>query len=168
MQQLRLDAEAASGVPYSAVIAARAACLYDRLGLEAFKQLSTSFYARVYADVGWFRDIFANTTRDAAIRNQYEFLVEQFGGPPLYSDRKGHVALLGRHAPYPVTTRAARRWLEHMRAALEETNAIDEAASESMMGYFRHMASFVVCGRQLVNPARTVGYFGKHDGGKGS
>lgn len=168
MQQLRADAEAASGVPYSAVTTARAAGLYDRLGLDVFKQLSAAFYARVYADTGWFRDIFANTTREAAERNQYEFLVEQFGGPPLYSTRKGHVALLGRHAPYPVTTRAARRWLEHMGAALEEVDGISEDTRRTMMGYFRHMASFVVCGRELVNPARTVGYFGKHDGGKGS
>ncbi|WMV42829.1 hypothetical protein MTR67_036214 [Solanum verrucosum] len=37
----------------------------------------------------WFRSIFSNSSKEDAIRNQYEFFVQRMGGPPLYSERKG-------------------------------------------------------------------------------
>ncbi len=166
MQKLREDAERKSGVPFTAVEKARSAKLYERLGLEVFKKLSTAFYERVYSDEQWFRDIFANTTRAAATRNQYEFLVQEFGGPPLYEERKGHTALLGRHSPYPISHAAAKRWLEHMKSALESVPEIDAETRETMFAYFQHMASFIVYGKELLNPTRTVGYFGKHGEGE--
>ncbi|XP_024539697.1 two-on-two hemoglobin-3-like [Selaginella moellendorffii] len=56
--------------------------LDKKLGHETFVKLSTNFYSRVYA-----HDI------------------QRMGGPPLYSRRKGHPALIGRHGLYPVTER---------------------------------------------------------------
>lgn len=45
---------------------------------------------RVYDDEEeWFRLIFANSKKEEAIQNQYEFFVQRMGGPPLYSQRKG-------------------------------------------------------------------------------
>lgn len=45
---------------------------------------------RVYDDEEeWFRSIFANSKKEEAIQNQYEFFVQRMGGPPLYSQRKG-------------------------------------------------------------------------------
>lgn len=45
---------------------------------------------RVYDDDDeWFRSIFANSKKEEAIQNQYEFFVQRMGGPPLYSQRKG-------------------------------------------------------------------------------
>lgn len=45
---------------------------------------------RVYDDEEeWFRSIFANSKKEDAIQNQYEFFVQRMGGPPLYSQRKG-------------------------------------------------------------------------------
>lgn len=165
MQQLRENAEGKSGVPYSAVEKARAAGLYERIGVDGFKRLSAEFYNRVYSDEAWFRAIFSNTTKAAAIRNQFEFLVQDLGGPHLYEARKGHTALLGRHAPYPVTHEAAARWLQHMHAALECVPEIDAEARLVLRDYFTHMASFVVFGKEMLNPLRTVGYFGKHKEG---
>ncbi|CDY50504.1 BnaC01g44420D [Brassica napus] len=43
------------------------------------------------------------------------------GGPPLYSQRKGHPALIGRHHPFPLTHEAAERWLQHMQNAMDES-----------------------------------------------
>lgn len=48
------------------------------------------FVCRVYDDdQEWFRKIFASSTKEDAIRNQYEFFVQRMGGPQLYSQRKG-------------------------------------------------------------------------------
>jgi hypothetical protein len=52
------------------------------------------FACSVYDDdQEWFRSIFVNSTKEDAIRNQYEFFVQRMGGPPLYSQRKGNFNL---------------------------------------------------------------------------
>jgi hypothetical protein len=46
--------------------------------------------SRVYEDEEeWFREIFAGFKKEEAIQNQYEFVVQRMGGPPLFSQRKG-------------------------------------------------------------------------------
>lgn len=50
------------------------------------------FY-RVYEDEEeWFREIFGGSKKEDAIQNQYEFLIQRMGGPPLFSQRRGKVA----------------------------------------------------------------------------
>jgi truncated hemoglobin YjbI len=38
----------------------------------------------------WFREIFSGSKKEDAIQNQYEFLVQRMGGPPLFSQRRGN------------------------------------------------------------------------------
>lgn len=165
MQRLRQLAESECGVPYDAVEEARKANLYERIGRDKLALLSEAFYARVYADEEWFRNLFANTTREAAIRNQREFFAQEFGGPRDYELRKGHTALLGRHGPYAIEENAARRWLELMNLALHDVE-IEGENRRLIWNYLNHMAWFVVHGRKLVNGMRTVGYYGKHREGQ--
>ncbi|KAK8997911.1 hypothetical protein V6N11_012447 [Hibiscus sabdariffa] len=99
----------------------------------------------------WFRSIFVNSKKEEAIQNQYEFFVQRMGGPPLYSQRKGHLALIGRHRPFPLTHQAAKRWLHHMEKALENTPDIDADSKVKMMNFFRHTAFFLVAGDELKN-----------------
>jgi len=116
--------------------------LYEQLGSELIIKLSTEFYARVYADEDWFKDIFPKNGMQGAIRNQYEFFIQRFGGPPLYSQRKGHPALRARHAKFNITKPAADRWLQHMTAAVEEVK-IPQDAKEKMLEFFNHTAYFL-------------------------
>ncbi|XP_070038570.1 group 2 truncated hemoglobin 3-2 isoform X1 [Nicotiana tomentosiformis] len=104
----------------------------------------------------WFRSIFSNSSKEDAIRNQYEFFVQRMGGPPLYSQRKGHPALIGRHRPFPVTHKAAERWLHHMQLALDSATDIDEDSKIKMMNFFRHTAFFLVAGDELKNQNQAV------------
>lgn len=165
MQRLHDLAEADSGTPYSAVTEARSANLYHLIGAGKLSALSTAFYTRVYADEPWFRAIFANTTRAAAEQNQRDFLAQEFGGPRAYEARKGHTALIGRHGPYTVDARAAQRWVALMFSAIDDV-AINGQLKQLLRGYFSHMAYFIVHGKQLVSPMRTVGYYGKHTEGE--
>jgi hypothetical protein len=51
----------------------------------------------------WFREIFSGSKKEDAIRNQYEFLVQRMGGPPLFSQRRGNLidsASLNSKAPF--------------------------------------------------------------------
>ncbi|KAG7366951.1 bacterial-like globin-domain containing protein [Nitzschia inconspicua] len=86
--------------------------IYERLGEEGLLELSTLFYDRVFRDdrETWFLNIFSSSTKQQAIDNQYRFLVQTFGGPELYKEKKGkYTRLAGRHANYNIGRRAADR-----------------------------------------------------------
>ncbi|OIT31645.1 PREDICTED: two-on-two hemoglobin-3 [Nicotiana attenuata] len=157
MQSLQQKASEWSGVDPNDAFAIDETNLFEKLGLQTFINLSTNFYNRVYDDEEeWFRSIFSNSSKEDAIRNQYEFFVQRMGGPPLYSQRKGHPALIGRHRPFPVTHKAAERWLHHMQLALDSVTDIDEDSKTKMMNFFRHTAFFLVAGDELKNPNQGV------------
>ncbi|XP_027082069.1 two-on-two hemoglobin-3 isoform X1 [Coffea eugenioides] len=168
MQSLQEKAAEWSGVDAEDAFAIDGTNLYEKLGLQTFINLSTNFYERVYADEEeWFRSIFSKSKKEDAIQNQYEFFVQRMGGPPLYSQRKGHPALIGRHRPFPVTHRAAERWLNHMQQALDATSDIDLDSKTKMLNFFRHTAFFLVAGDELKNqnqaaPCKNCKHPGKH------
>nr|KAJ0202291.1 hypothetical protein LSAT_V11C600303380 [Lactuca sativa] len=73
--------------------------------------INISEHHRVYDDEEErFTSIFANSKKEDVIQNQYEFFVQRMGGRPLYSQRKGHPALIGRHRPFLVTHNVAEKW----------------------------------------------------------
>ncbi|CAJ2643329.1 unnamed protein product [Trifolium pratense] len=127
--------------------------LFQKLGgLQTFINLSTNFYNRVYDDdEEWFRSIFDKSDKDKAIQNQYEFLVQRLGGPPLYSQRRGHPALIARHRPFHLTHKAAERWLHHMQQALDNTSHIDDDSKIMLINFFRHTAYFLLAGIEQKN-----------------
>lgn len=47
------------------------------------------------------------------------FLIQFWGGPRSYSERRGHPRLRLRHAPFRVDRAAHDAWLHHMRTALD-------------------------------------------------
>jgi truncated hemoglobin YjbI len=100
--------------------------IYDLLGAETIEALSRRFYEKVYADTDpEFRSMFPADS-ERAIRNQYEFLIQRFGGPPLYSSRKGPPALRARHARFAITSGHVQRWLCYMREAMIEVGIAEE------------------------------------------
>ncbi|KAI5354693.1 hypothetical protein PRUPE_1G454300 [Prunus persica] len=150
MQSLQAKAAEWSGVDSADAFAIDESNLFEKLGLQAFVNLSTNFYNRVYDDEQeWFRSIFASSKKEDAIQNQYEFFVQRMGGPNLYSQRRGHPALIARHRPFPVTHEAAERWLHHMQQALDTSSDIDAESKLKMMNFFRHTAFFLVAGDEL-------------------
>ncbi|XP_074585717.1 group 2 truncated hemoglobin 3-2-like [Curcuma longa] len=158
MQSLQQKASEWSGVAASDAFAIDETNLFKTLGgIQPFIDLSSNFYNRVYDDdEEWFRSIFSNSRKEDAIRNQYEFFVQRMGGPNLYSQRKGHPALIGRHAPFPVTHQAAERWLHHMQQALNITTSIDPDSKVKMMNFFRHTAYFLVGGNEMTRERQQV------------
>ncbi|KAJ1396380.1 hemoglobin [Sesbania bispinosa] len=152
MQSLQQKAAEWSGVQTANAFTIDDTNLFQKLGLQTFVNLSTNFYNRVYDDEEeWFRSIFSKSEKENAIQNQYEFLVQRMGGPSLYSQRRGHPALIARHKPFPVTHEAAERWIYHMQQALDSTSDIDDDSKTRMMNFFRHTAYFLVAGVEQKN-----------------
>lgn len=121
--------------------------IYERLGTEPFRKLSTEFYARVFNDeLQWFRNIFKSSSIEEATQNQMEFFIQRLGGPALYSERKGHPALIMRHLKFNMSLKATERWVFHMQQALEATPEIDADSRERMLDFFTHTAYFLHIG----------------------
>lgn len=116
--------------------------LYDLLGSELIWRLSTAFYRRVDTDPDeWFRSIFPDDLTEA-VQNQAEFFIQRLGGPPLYSQRKGHPALRARHARFTIPKAAAARWLKHMIEAMDEVGVPDDAR-DRLEEFFADTAQFL-------------------------
>lgn len=162
MQALTACAYAGSGVSRAESLALDNVNLYERLGQKTIEEVSSTFYDRVFSDEEWFRSIFSASTKREAIRNQADFLVERLGGPKLYTQRKGkYHRLIARHAPYDLNSRSAKRWLEHMKAALDSSAGVDPDSKALLMSYFSHMAYFFAAGKEMTNPSNLVDYHNK-------
>lgn len=147
MRHLNPIIEEKTGISEQEAFAIDDTNLYEKLGEVVFKTLSRNFYTRVYNDEQkWFRNIFKHKDFEEAIANQHDFFMQRMGGPPYFSERKGHPALIARHMNFNMSEKSAQRWLFHMRAALAETEGIDENTANIMMKYFTHTAFFLSLG----------------------
>jgi hemoglobin len=112
--------------------------LYEVVGGQPFfDALVDRFYKRVESDPvlrPLYPDDLAPGRRALAL-----FLGQYWGGPPVYSEEKGHPRLRMRHAPFAIGQRERDAWLTAMLASVDEADA-PEVAREMMRDYFE-MAS---------------------------
>jgi hemoglobin len=93
---------------------------YDAVGgAETFHRLIAAFYRRV-ADDPILRPLYPEEDLGPAEIRFRMFLEQYWGGPRVYSEERGHPRLRMRHGPFAVTPTARDRWLELMRAAMDE------------------------------------------------
>ncbi|KAL7529852.1 hypothetical protein ACHAWF_003136 [Thalassiosira exigua] len=166
--ELRSKAHSLSGVTYEQSLLASTALapsLLERIGgSEGFRTLAELFYARVFADASnpWFLGIFASSTKSEAVDNQHRFLVQTFGGPELYREKKGkYTRLVGRHANYKIGPPAAERWMHHMERAIDEHEALKgekhDEAREFLKMYFRYTAYYIVVASEYMRDDQLSG-----------
>ena len=93
--------------------------LYDAIGgTETFRRLVAAFYAGVAQDPV-LRALYPEDDLGPAEERLRLFLIQYWGGPTTYSERRGHPRLRMRHAPFAIDAAARDAWLRHMRAALD-------------------------------------------------
>ena len=73
----------------------------------------------------------------------FDFLSGWLGGPPLYSQKKGHPRLRMRHRAYAIGTVERDEWMLCMTQALTEQVA-DAVLREALIDTFAHMANHLV------------------------
>jgi hemoglobin len=106
------------------------ASLFDRVGgTPFFARLVDRFYAGVESDpvllAVYPHGDFAGPRHRLTL-----FLVQYWGGPTTYNEERGHPRLRMRHAPFAIGSLERDRWLVHMRSAIDESVAPDDARAE--------------------------------------
>lgn len=94
--------------------------LYEAVGgMSFFEALVDRFYEGVSKDPELLRLYPEPEDLSDARRKLTLFLGQYWGGPPTYSQERGHPALRMRHAPFAIGTGERDRWLTHMLAAVD-------------------------------------------------
>src|SRR4029453_12263548 len=107
----------------------QAISFYEAVGGEpTFRRLLAGFYRRV-ADDPVLRPLYPEEDLSGAEERLRLFLMQYWGGPHTYSDRRGHPALRMRHAPFAIGPAERDAWLRHMTAAVEDLELPDELAA---------------------------------------
>ncbi len=112
-------------------------------GEETFRHLVHSFYRKVAGDPE-LRAVYPSKDLGPAEEHLRLFLIQYWGGPRTYDERRGHPRLRMRHAHFTIGEAERDAWLRHMRAALDEVG-LDEAHDAQLWDYL------VMAAHSLVN-----------------
>ncbi len=119
--------------------------MYSRVGGEDFfEELTTRFYRAVAADPV-LRPLYpeADDEFEQARQHLKWFLIQYWGGPTTYQDRRGHPRLRMRHFPFAIGVAERDAWFQHMSDAVRRASLrpLDEA---QMLGYFSTAATALI------------------------
>jgi len=118
-------------------------------GEETFTRLVTRFYAEVESDP-LLRPVYPSRDLGPAAEHLRLFLMQYWGGPGTYGERRGHPRLRMRHAHFSIGEAERDAWLRHMRTSLDELG-LDPALDEQLWQYL------VMAAHSLVNRAPEAG-----------
>lgn len=129
-------------------------------GYETFERIVDAFYRGV-ADDQVLRPMYPEEDLGPAAERLTLFFVQYWGGPPTYSQRRGHPRLRMRHVPFHVNPQARDLWLGHMRAALDEVQ-LSPLHDATLWDYLQRAAQAMV---NTFEPTPPHGY-GRPDQGE--
>jgi hemoglobin len=103
--------------------------LYEAVGgEETFRRLVARFYQGVAGDPV-LRAVYPEEDLADAEERLRLFLIQYWGGPPTYSERRGHPALRMRHARFAIGPAERDAWLRHMTEAIRALDLPEEQAA---------------------------------------
>lgn len=111
-------------------------------GEETFERIVTVFYREVAGDPV-LKPMYPEEDLGPASERLKLFLIQYWGGPKTYQERRGHPALRMRHMPFHINPDARDRWLRHMRTALDEAK-LSPLHDETLCGYLDRAAHALV------------------------
>jgi hemoglobin len=118
-------------------------------GEETFRRLVSRFYQEVAKDPQ-LRPVYPSRDLGPAEEHLRLFLIQYWGGPGTYSERRGHPRLRMRHARFSIGEAERDAWLRHMRTALDELE-LDGALDAQLWDYL------VMAAHTLVNQETRAG-----------
>ncbi len=124
--------------------------LFEAVGGETtFRRLVDRFYAGVESDPA-LRAVYPSRDLRPARENLTLFLIQYWGGPATYNERRGHPRLRMRHAHFAIGEAERDAWLRHMRDALDELQ-LEPRYDDELWRYL------VMAAQSLVNQAPAAG-----------
>ena len=126
--------------------------VYDAIGPQPIADFAVALYRRIDSDPT-IRAMFPSDLSAASesVRDMREFLIQFFGGPTDYSDRKGHPRLRARHMRFPIDQQAREAWLGHALSALDEVAALTPGFSGADLANLVNEATIVATRRQAAH-----------------
>ena len=117
--------------------------VYELAGGEpAFRLLVQRFYARVAVDPV-LRAVYPEQDLSAATERLTLFLIQYWGGPPAYSEQRGHPRLRMRHQPFAIGQAERDAWLAQMTAAVDSL-ALAPAVRKALLDYFASASTAMI------------------------
>ncbi len=116
--------------------------IFDAIGEEGFTRLVAAFYSQIPGD-DILGPMYQRRDLAAAELRLREFLIQRFGGPDRYSQRRGHPRLRLRHAPFAINQAGRDRWIMLMENALAQTQ-LPPAALPALRQFFHDAATFMI------------------------
>jgi hemoglobin len=109
--------------------------VYEAAGGEAtFRLLVERFYAGVAGDP-LLRPMYPGEDLSSATEHLTLFLIQYWGGPSTYNERRGHPRLRMRHQPFAIGQAEREAWLGHMRTAVDSLELVP-AVRKALVDYF--------------------------------
>jgi hemoglobin len=116
--------------------------MYERVGGQPFfDRLVERFYALVEDDPV-LRPLYPQELAEPR-RHLAGFLAQYWGGPPTYSEERGHPRLRQRHLRFSIGPAERDAWFAAMGAAVREED-LAPADEEEMLAYFDQAATFLI------------------------
>ena len=117
--------------------------VYELAGGErTFRLLVERFYAHVAHDEV-LRAVYPEEDLSDATERLSLFLIQYWGGPPTYSELRGHPRLRLRHQPFAIGARERDAWLAHMTAAVESLD-LAPAVRKALLDYFETASTAMI------------------------
>lgn len=117
--------------------------VYDLAGGEpAFRRLVERFYAGVATDP-LLRRVYPEQDLSGATERLTLFLIQYWGGPATYSERRGHPRLRMRHVPFAIGRAERDAWMRHMAEAVESLD-LAPALRERLLDYFETASTAMI------------------------
>ena len=117
--------------------------VYEAAGGEAtFRLLVARFYARVEDDP-LLRPLYPEEDLASATEHLTLFLMQYWGGPSTYNEKRGHPRLRMRHQPFAIGQAQRNAWMGHMKAAVESLELIP-AVSKALIDYFETASTAMI------------------------
>ena len=105
--------------------------VYHRVGGKMFfTDLVNKFYQLVEMDPD-LRHLYPEDLEPGK-RHLASFLAQYWGGPPDYSQERGHPRLRRRHMEFPIGETERDAWVSHMKCALDSMQLREEEPIEVM------------------------------------
>ncbi|GGM63698.1 oxygen-binding heme protein [Longimycelium tulufanense] len=111
-------------------------------GEETFRRIVARFYQEVARDE-LLRPLYPEADLGPAEERLRLFLMQYWGGPHTYSERRGHPRLRMRHSPFTIGPMERDAWLRCMRIAVDEAG-LAEPHRQQLWEYLEMAANSLV------------------------